>query len=194
MKLPVRIEASGFSNALVDADHERIATIYDADHADLDAIVTSINATTPKEPTLVETKTKTTTKTTTSTFDPTKPVQTRDGRKARILCVDRLVGDDETSQGLHPEPIVALVTSHDGSYEYTETFSADGHWLDDGDASDDLVNVPESKWLNVYDPKAEDFTAIWHNSRELADRFAAGSRIGVLELNPETKASTYHPV
>lgn len=47
-------------------------------------------------------------------FDPTKPVQTRDGRKARIICTD----------AASPLPIVALVT--DKGVEYPTVFTKEG--------------------------------------------------------------------
>lgn len=77
------------------------------------------------------------------TFDPTKPVQTRDGRPTRILCTDRK----------HPDyPIVALVTWENGQ-ETTQTFRADGSFLGCAhDPAHDLVNVHErvSRWMNAY--------------------------------------------
>ena len=43
-------------------------------------------------------------------FDPTKPVQTRDGREARIICTDvERKGD---------WPIVALIKTSDGERPY----------------------------------------------------------------------------
>ena len=49
-------------------------------------------------------------------FDPLKPVQTRDGRKARIICTDRKM------DGF---PILALIPSHSGHMEHCYCFS----WL-----------------------------------------------------------------
>ena len=73
-------------------------------------------------------------------FDPTKPVQTRDGRKARIICTDR--NDTEF-------PIVALV--NDGVYEEIKSYSSEGAYLHTMDESaSDLINIPETKYLNVY--------------------------------------------
>lgn len=70
---------------------------------------------------------------TTKTFDPSKPVQTRDGRKARILCTDR--------RSAHP--IVALIESRGGGVrEIPFTYKPNGSWRGTQDRSD-LVNVPE---------------------------------------------------
>jgi len=76
-------------------------------------------------------------------FDPTKPVQTRDGRSARILCTDRISDAGN---------IVALVRIGRG-VERVLTYYAAGHILEDGRKShSDLVNVPEreSLFYNVY--------------------------------------------
>jgi len=73
-------------------------------------------------------------------FDPTKPVQTRDGRKARIICTDRNDADF---------PIVALVD--DGVYEEPKTYDSEGAYLPNmGESASDLINIPDTKYLNVY--------------------------------------------
>ena len=74
-------------------------------------------------------------------FDPTKPVQTRDGRKARIICRD--------AKG--PWPIVALVDY--GHQDAPHCFAANGYELTDGlERPGDLVNIPTKRegWVNVY--------------------------------------------
>jgi hypothetical protein len=76
-------------------------------------------------------------------FDPTKPVQTRDGRKARIICTNR-------TERLG-YPIVALIFEQN-DIERIETFSVKGETLQGCPHSNDLVNVPikKSGWINVY--------------------------------------------
>lgn len=74
-----------------------------------------------------------------------KPVCTRDGRKARIICFD--------SKNDPRRPIVALVEHNDNEllYEYTiegkERFS---HIITTG--TSDLMMIPEKKegWVNLY--------------------------------------------
>jgi hypothetical protein len=79
-------------------------------------------------------------------FDPTKPVQTRDGRPARILCTDK------RGNGY---PILALITEDSGE-EFACSFTVNGHNCSDGldglELPCDLVNVPEKRegWINVY--------------------------------------------
>ena len=69
------------------------------------------------------------------TFDPTKPVQTFDGRKARIICTDKS-GD---------YPIVALVTDTNDS-DHIITFTMQGKNIRRLSQNEyDLVNIPERK-------------------------------------------------
>lgn len=79
-----------------------------------------------------------------NTFDPTKPVQTRDGRKARILCVDI------ESQSY---PIVAAIKGVRS--ETVESFTSEGRsWLE-SESDDDLINIPpqvvKTYYKNIYD-------------------------------------------
>lgn len=66
-----------------------------------------------------------------------KPIQTNDGRKARVLCAD-LVG-----QGLQ---VAVAVTSRDGLYESVFTCSIGGisAWID-GNGPIIIINVPPRK-------------------------------------------------
>lgn len=70
-------------------------------------------------------------------------VQTRDGRKARIICADRTGG----------MPVVALINDPSIVYEIVRAYDADGKVIE-GDTNltkDDLVNIPMTWWINVYD-------------------------------------------
>ena len=72
-----------------------------------------------------------------------KPVCTRDGRKARIICFD--------SNGCRP--IVALVTECDDEEEIPYKYHCDGSYNCQSIPSDnDLMMLPEKKegWVNVY--------------------------------------------
>ena len=70
-----------------------------------------------------------------------KPVCTRDGRKARIICFDR---KDNT-------PIVALIERVDG-IEILQCFYNDGKCFHDVTSDNDLMMLTEKKegWVNVY--------------------------------------------
>ena len=73
-----------------------------------------------------------------------KPVYTRDGRKARIVCFDSNGG----------RPIVALVTECDDEEEMPYKYHCDGFYNCQAIPSDnDLMMLPEKKegWINVYD-------------------------------------------
>lgn len=70
------------------------------------------------------------------------PVQTRDGRRVRILCYDR---------ACEVFPIVGLVTDSDGA-EYSHSWTRQGSSFLSGPNKSDLVMVPNKKegWINLY--------------------------------------------
>lgn len=76
------------------------------------------------------------------TFDPTKPVQTRDGQKAEILRYD-LNNEDW--------PIVAVITRPDGQ-QWAGTFGSGGRYSTYNEREYDLVNVPEKArvWVQIF--------------------------------------------
>ena len=72
-----------------------------------------------------------------------KPVCTRDGRKARIICFDRI----------DAKPILALVRSTDGKGENVFYYFESGKRIANAPESVlDLMMLPEKKegWVNVY--------------------------------------------
>ena len=74
-----------------------------------------------------------------------KPVCTRDGRKVRIICFDRINGDYYK--------IVACVTAFDGDFEEVLFYGIDGYIVDSQNPKDeDLMMLPEKKegWANIY--------------------------------------------
>lgn len=73
-------------------------------------------------------------------FDPTKPVKTRDGRKARIVCTDRMG---------YWGPILALVQI-EVDREEAHNYRADGRLRSDKESHLDLVNIPEAIDVLVY--------------------------------------------
>lgn len=109
----------------------------------------------------------------TNKFDPTKPVQTRDGRAARIICTDRSYRGFSGS-------IVALVTSEPEGVELPHIFQSNGEvW--GCVPHDDLINVPEEHtvWLNVY---LRDGSNVSHPTRHEADTRAVRNRIACIEV------------
>lgn len=116
-------------------------------------------------------------------FDPTKPVQTRDGRKAQILYTNRNASD---------YPIVAMVTRQPNQPEDVNFYTADGrYYVEERTSIDDLVNIPEKWtvkfWVNVYaSSNCADFLEIvLHGLRANADEHAGASRIACLEFTRE---------
>ena len=79
------------------------------------------------------------------TFDSTLPVQTRDGRKARIICTD-MKGEG---------PILALLDS--GPYEIAKVYLEDGKLEGSGTdpCSYDLINIPEKRWALIWKTEGE---------------------------------------
>jgi hypothetical protein len=66
--------------------------------------------------------------------DFSKPIQTRDGRKVRVLCQDMNSEDYR---------VAAVITDGSG-YEHLESYTKDGSFRRDGmETGLDLVNVPE---------------------------------------------------
>jgi hypothetical protein len=98
------------------------------------------------------------------TFDPTKPVQTRGGSKARIICTDR-----KYPGGGAPFTIVAVVQESD--YEAVHLFTVGGKIMECGYNDGDLVNIPQriqrEVWVNVYQLG---FSSS-HNRKEDADSY-----------------------
>lgn len=104
-------------------------------------------------------------------FNPNKPVQTRDGRKARIICTDR-------NNGLYP--VVALLGSCGGK-ESMEAYTADGRWEAHSSLEHphDLINILEVRtlWVNIY---ANDLGAVF-DAKPPLDTYKE-SRLGYLEI------------
>jgi len=113
------------------------------------------------------------------TFDPKKPVQTRDGRPARIVCRD--------AKGSYP--IVAMIEI-DGE-EQPKTYTADGKFDRFGGLPLDLINIPTKRtgWVNVYPPYEGSmqiaFLSDAYRTREEADKDAAECRIACVQIEWE---------
>ena len=79
-------------------------------------------------------------------LDPTDPVQTRDGRPARIICTD----SKWTCEG-HRYPIVALIGEDERMCYH---FCGDGRIKCGTDHDYDLINIPVERerryWVNIY--------------------------------------------
>lgn len=107
-------------------------------------------------------------------LDPTRPVQTRDGRKARIVS-DKI--------GIHPLKYIAVVTNEDGK-EYAMPFSYEGRVYNDAKSIGDLVNVPEKRemWVNVYEGEPCVFS---YASRNYADMNSHPNRIACVHVEYE---------
>lgn len=102
-------------------------------------------------------------------FDPKKPVQTRDGRKARIICVDGKFDDE----GLGP--ILALATQKNGN-EQVLLYNNDGTCCYmEKNSPHDLVNIPEKCYRNIYNNAAR-LPTTWKASKLEAELGRANNR------------------
>lgn len=88
-----------------------------------------------------------------------KPVCTRDGRKARIICFDRRVN----------RPVVALIES-DNHEEALQCYFDNGRCCCDVTSGYDLMMLPEKKegWVNVYKKEQNRYVKGIFPSREIA--------------------------
>lgn len=108
---------------------------------------------------------------TTKTFDPTKPVQTRDGRAARIICTDR----KDTAVN-NPCPLIALVTQVNGLESYYN-FQLNGRFSIYTTKSDaDLINIPEERWVNFYQAKNGDIIMFGGHHQKIYKGYAIEAR------------------
>lgn len=108
------------------------------------------------------------------TFDPTKPVQTRDGCPARVLCTDRRTSSEY--------PIIALYNAVNGD-EVIESYTPEGFvGYRQHPCSCDLVNVPEKRtvFINVFSCGVSAYS-----SRAAADRASTSYRICCVETEIE---------
>lgn len=103
-----------------------------------------------------------------TTFDPTKPVQTRDGRRAR-LGVDRARRRDGSEYAV---AFVELPSGGEDCYAVNPKTGKHGSGYPGPHATiDDLVNVvePHVRWVNYYDSTSP---TAYHESRRDADDYA----------------------
>jgi hypothetical protein len=112
----------------------------------------------------------------TKQFDPTKPVQRRDGKSARIIATDAICY----------APIIALITSDDGG-EFVQFHFHDGEFAGKAPDTYDLVNIPQkiSGWINIYSNSSPTYSIYLHNTREQADSSAYGGRIACIHVEFE---------
>lgn len=71
-----------------------------------------------------------------------KPVCTRDGRKARIICFD--------ANGSNSQQIIALITDENG-FESSYSFTNEGRWTKEVESVHDLMMLTKKKegWVNI---------------------------------------------
>ena len=107
-------------------------------------------------------------------IDLTIPVQTRDGRKVRVLCTD----------GPKLHPIVGLIEQGGGS-EDVYKWSAAGRY-GCAEHSADLINVPETRvvWVNMY-PENSLSQSRFLKTKSDADHYAGDDREACIRVTYE---------
>ncbi|MDE2105110.1 MAG: hypothetical protein KGL39_48170 [Patescibacteria group bacterium] len=108
------------------------------------------------------------------TLDLTKPMQTRDGRKARLLA------SDLKSQF----QLVFVITDKDGNEHVGERY-ADGRYSSGYDRPHDIINVPEPpkvhvEYRNCYQRGVLNYYG--YPSRVEADKEAGPNRIACIRI------------
>jgi hypothetical protein len=89
-------------------------------------------------------------------------VKTRNGREARVICVDR-----KTDNGLS---MVALYKSRHSDEENYGSFTPQGKFMPDDEEHDcDLMPPMRTVWVNLY-CENDKTNARWHHEKETADR------------------------
>lgn len=104
-----------------------------------------------------------------------KPVCTRDGRKARILCYD-LKGAKY--------PIVAAIETQDYIAESISAYDKNGRFVPDKENNNDLMVLLEKKegWINIYTNSGSVETGInIYETEEIAKSSASNSSINYLD-------------
>lgn len=106
-----------------------------------------------------------------------KPVCTRDGHKARIICFD--AKDTQPIIGLYEKNIDGIVR------EYLCSYHTDGRIYDDQDTGYDLMMLPEKKsgWINIY--ALNTFYSSKEEAEANIDRDYEDKYIGTIEVEWE---------
>ena len=104
-----------------------------------------------------------------------KPVCTRDGRRARIICFDRKFYHDGYNY-----PIVAMVNDNDN--ELVHAYTQDGLLVGNKEGELDLMMLPEKRngWVNVYKERC------YESKKEAIRHIAPGTHyIGTIKVEWE---------
>jgi len=110
-------------------------------------------------------------------FDPTKPVQARNGRKAEILKHD--INNDVYK-------IAAVVTDRDGTQEL-ESYDINGYYNPErGESISDLINIPEKivRYVNMNKNERGIVGAAYETKRR-ADNNSTSYRIACIRIEFE---------
>lgn len=85
--------------------------------------------------------------------NPTRPIVTRDGHAARIICTNRIC---------KTHPILALLfEDEDNDTEVVYQYTSQGEYFSNASSPHDLFFAPEKKegWINIYRHKGQNSTS-----------------------------------
>ena len=84
-----------------------------------------------------------------------KKYKTRDGREARVLCIDNYYGDSDF-------PVIALVEGE------TSTYTVAGGFYSHREDDEDLIEVPEEKelWVEIFYTGTGHVRAVYYLSED----------------------------
>lgn len=111
--------------------------------------------------------------------NPERKIVTRDGKKVRIICIDRA--------GLYTKPIVALITLPNGD-EVIKSYWANGIETAGSDGKDDLFFTSNKRtdYINLYRNEFGYFLGDnEYRTEEVAKRVAAGDEEYITTIKAE---------
>lgn len=114
--------------------------------------------------------------------NPQRKIVTREGRNARIICVDRKF------KVLNEEyPIMALVESLDSNYERSLSLTCDGKETHDLDRGTDLFFAPikKERWVNLFKINSTITTGEVYNTEKEAKSAVIGSSTYIATVKGE---------
>ena len=114
-------------------------------------------------------------------FNPTKPVRTREGASARIICTDY-----RTPYLNGPERVIALIANSQGK-EFVAFYRCDGTHVANKELC--LINVPTKKWIWAIQFKNNNhnfLTPSYYTEAEVKAKYFESSIVGrILESEIE---------
>lgn len=110
--------------------------------------------------------------------NPSRKVVTKDGRNARIVCIDK--------KGFNP--ILALVTRHNGIAEDVYAYTKNGELSEGNSTKSSLFFAPEKheRWVNLYKEDDNIYASMdTFKTKEEAEALSCSSCIATIKIEWE---------